>query len=785
MLLSHYVKLAFRNFQRHRSSFLINLIGLSSGLAGALLIFLWVNDELKVDKFFENDAEIFRVLEHQPYADGIMTTNSTPGPLAKTLGDDYPEIKHAATVVWNNDMTLFNGDKGFDVEGRYVGTDFLKILTFPIIAGEKKEPLKDINSIVLSKSVATSMFGSPEAAIGKTIDLDHEFDCMVSAVIEDVPTYSSLKFDVLLSFEKFRQGRDWVYQWGNNGPRTYVTLQAGTDYQQFSEKIKDLLKEKDEGTRISLFLKPYSESYLYGRYENGKQAGGRIDYVRLFSVIAIFILIIACINFMNLSTARASRRAKEVGVKKAIGAERGALISQYLSESLLIAFASLLFAVAMVLFVLPKFNDIVDKEIVFNWSPTMLGGFLLITIFTGLLAGSYPAFYLSSFQPVKVLKGTIKSSLGELWARRGLVVFQFTLSIILIVSVFVVYQQIQYAQSKNLGYDKEHLIKFPILGQLDEKLESFLAEARNLPGVSKVSSLGHNLMGRNNNTHGLKWEGKNPDDRILFENMSVNYGLLEAINIKLKEGRYFSKEFGADSTKIIFNEAAIKVMGLEDPIGQTIRLWEEYDMEIIGVVEDFHFQSLHEPVNPVFFRLNPENAWVVMASFEPGKEKEAIAGLQNLHDKFNPGFEFDYSFQDEDYARLYSAEQRVATLASYFAGFAILISCLGLFGLAAFTADRKKKEIGIRKVLGASVMNIITLLTKDFTRLVFVSILIGLPIAWYIASDWLGKFAFRIELSPWFFLIAGVLVLLISWLTVSSQAFSSAMVNPKDCLKDE
>jgi ABC-type antimicrobial peptide transport system permease subunit len=312
-----------------------------------------------------------------------------------------------------------------------------------------------------------------------------------------------------------------------------------------------------------------------------------------------------------------------------------------------------------------------------------------------------------------------------------------------------------------------------------------LAEARNLPGVSKVSSLGHNLMGRNNNTHGLKWEGKNPDDRILFENMSVNYGLLEAINIKLKEGRYFSKEFGADSTKIIFNEAAIKVMGLEDPIGQTIRLWEEYDMEIIGVVEDFHFQSLHEPVNPVFFRLNPENAWVVMASFEPGKEKEAIAGLQNLHDKFNPGFEFDYSFQDEDYARLYSAEQRVATLASYFAGFAILISCLGLFGLAAFTADRKKKEIGIRKVLGASVMNIITLLTKDFTRLVFVSILIGLPIAWYIASDWLGKFAFRIELSPWFFLIAGVLVLLISWLTVSSQAFSSAMVNPKDCLKDE
>ena len=654
-----------------------------------------------------------------------------------------------------------------------------------MIAGDRNKVLEELNSIVISERLAKKMFGSTTAAMGQTINLNKESERMIGGIFADVPDNSTLKFDMLLPFDKFRQGKSWLYRWGNNGPRTFITLKEGADYKTVSEKIEDFIKTKEEESHVKLFLKPYAESYLYGRYENGVQAGGRIEYVRLFSIIAIFILIIACINFMNLSTARASKRAKEVGVKKAIGVGRNSLISQYLSESTLIAFLSLMLAIIMVNLFLPQFNIITDKSISFDWSPTTMSSFLGITLFTGLLAGSYPAFYLSSFQPVKVLKGTIKSSWGELWARRGLVVFQFTLSIILIVAVTVVYNQIQYVQTKNLGYKKENLIRIPVEGQLYENMKPFLTEAKKIPGIENIASMGHTMIGRNNNTSGLNWEGKDPNERILFENLGVNYDLLETIKVQLKEGRFFSRDFGADTTKIIFNEAAIQVMGLENPLGKTIRLWDQYDLEIIGVVEDFHFESLHEPVNPAFFRLSPGNAWMIMASLEQGKEKAALSSLNETFDNFNTGFEFEYEFLDDEYARLYTSEQRVASLAGYFAGFAILISCLGLFGLAAFTADRKKKEIGIRKVLGASVLNIMALLTKDFTKLVLISIGIGLPIAWYISSDWLTRFTYRIDLSIWFFAIAGILVLLISWLTVSSQAFTSAMLNPKDCLADE
>ena len=422
---------------------------------------------------------------------------------------------------------------------------------------------------------------------------------------------------------------------------------------------------------------------------------------------------------------------------------------------------------------------------VLQFSPQLLAAILGITVFTGLVAGSYPALYLSSFKPVSVLKGEIKTSLGELWARRGLVVFQFTLSVVLIVAVFVVYQQIQFVQSKNLGYEKDHLIYFSTEGRLEEQLPTFLAEAKKLPGVKNISSIGHDLVGRQNNTSGLDWEGKAPEERVLFEHFRVNYDLVETIGVEVLEGRSFSREYGADTTKIIFNETAIKIMGLEDSVGKKVRLWDEYDMEIIGVVKDFHFQSLHEEMNPAFFRLTPDGTWLAMAQLEAGKEQQAISGLQTFYEDFNPGFSFDFDFVDERYALQYAAEQRVATLSRYFGGFAILISCLGLFGLATFTADRKKKEIGIRKVLGATVMNIVVLLTRDFTRLVIVSIILGLPIAYILTRNWLERFAYRIDLNLWFFVFTGLLVLFISWLTVSSQAFRSANVNPKDCLRNE
>ena len=564
-----------------------------------------------------------------------------------------------------------------------------------------------------------------------------------------------------------------------------ASLISGADALSVEKKIANFIKEREAESNVTLFLKPYAERYLYGRYENGKLAGGRIEYVQLFSMIAIFVLIIACINFMNLSTARASRRAKEVGIKKAVGAHQSSLIWQYLMESMLLAFFSLAIALLLVWLVLPKFNLLVDKELSLQLSPYYVLLFLGITVLTGFLAGSYPALYLSSFRPVVVLKGEISSSWGELWARRGLVIFQFTLSIILIVAVLVVNRQIQYVQSKNLGYNKHNLIQFEMVGKVETQLETFLDQVKKLPGIASVSTSGHDMIGRQNNTSGLEWPGKNPEQRTLFEHVRVNYDFIETLGAEIKEGRSFSNKFGADTTKIIFNETGIKLMNLKDPIGQKIRLWDQYDLQIIGVVKDFHFQSLHENVKPLFFRLTPESTWIVMARLELGREHEALQNLQEFYKSFNPGFDFDFRFIDEQYARQYRAEQRVATLSQYFAGFAILISCLGLFGLAAFMADRKKKEIGIRKVLGASVSNIIALLTKDFTKLVVVSILLGLPIAYYVVNLWLTRFAYRINLSLWFFLLAGTMVLLISWLTVSSQAFSSARLNPSDCLQQE
>lgn len=780
----HNLKLAFRNFYKHKNSFFINLTGLTTGLASAILIFLWINDELQMNQFHEKGNRLFQVMEHQEYADNIMTTHSTPGPLAQGLKEEVPEIEYAATMTWISPFTLTVDDHNLKKEGWSVGADFFNLFSFDLLQGDPNTVLNDVNAMVISESTAESLFGTTQEVIGQSVKVNQENIFTITGIFRNIPSNSSTQFDFVTTFEQFSNENEWVTSWHNNGPRTVVTLHEGANADKVSEKIADYVKKKSENSNITLFLKPFADNYLYGEYENGKLVGGRIEYVRLFAIIAIFILIIACINFMNLSTARASLRAREVGVKKAIGAEKITLIRQYLTESTLVAILSLLIAILLVWLFLPQFNHITDKSIQLSLNPKVLFMIVGITLVTGFLAGSYPALYLSSFQAVKVLKGELRGSLGELWARRGLVIFQFTLSIVLIISVIVVFKQLEFTQNKNLGYTKDNLIYFDQVGKLEEDGATFREEAKKLPGIVDVSFIGHNLAGRQNNTSGLDWEGKNPDDRILFENVGVELGLLETINVEFKAGRSFSSEFGSDSSKIIFNEKAIEVMQMEDPIGKKIRLWEEYDMEIIGVVKDFHFQSLHEDIKPLFFRL-ADYTWISMARIEAGQEQIALKNLKKLYETFNPGFPFDFEFMDQQYAEMYEAEQRVATLSRYFAGFAILISCLGLFGLASFTADRRKKEIGIRKVLGASVQNIIVLLTKDFTRLVGISIILGIPTAFLLSRNWLDRFAYRIDLNIWFFLTAGLLVLLIAWLTVSSQAFRSARTNPKECLRYE
>jgi len=786
-MLKHYFLLIYRNIIRNKSYFFINLIGLTAGLVCTLLIYLWVRDELNMDKFHEKDSRLFQVMEFQKYADEVMTTTSTPGILAETLKEEIPEIEYAATATWINPFTLSIKDHNVKANGYYVGPDYFNIFSYALVDGEPDQVLQDKLSIVISQELARKLFGSEENAVGKSVEFQHEKTYQVSGVFKGIPASSSHQFDFVLSFESFKDDNKWVTEWGNNGPSTFVVLTEGSDAHAVTDKIKDFVKvrNKDE-SNVTLFLKPFSERYLYGRYENGKQTGGRIEYVRLFSIIAIFILIIACINFMNLSTARASRKAKEVGIKKSLGAQRQSLIFQYLSESLVTSFLALMVAGVIVWLFLPQFNLITEKRISLSFNDLpLIASFSGIAIFAGVIAGSYPALYLSGFKPAAVLKGEVKGSIGELWARKGLVIFQFSLSVILIVSVLVIYKQIEYVQSKNLGYNKEHLIQIPIEGKVEANVNTFLDEIRKIPGVISASSLGHSLLGRNNNTSSLEWEGKNPDDNILFENISVNYDLIETMGIELTEGRSFSETFSTDTSKIIFNEAAIRIMNMKDPIGKTIKLWGQYDLEIIGVVKDFHFQSMHDVVNPLFFRLSPRNTWNIAIRMEAGKEKETLVALNEFYVNYNPGFTFEYKFQDQEYAKMYAAEQRVATLSGYFASMAVLISCLGLFGLATFTAERRLKEIGIRKALGSSSTNIVILLSGDFTKMVLVSVVIGIPTSYWLLSKWLERFAFHITLDSWYFIAAGLIALAIAWLTVAYQAIKAAHVNPVKCLRTE
>ncbi len=785
-MLRHHLLLVYRNFLRAKGYYAINLVGLSAGLACTLLIFLWVSDELGMNKFHEKDARLYEIMEHQKYADGIMTTTSTPGLLAETLKAEFPEVEYAATTTWVNSFTLSVKDHNVKAKGWYVGPDYFNIFSFKLVQGNADQVLKDDRSIVISRSLAKKLFNSEEDVLGKTLELQHDKSFQVTGVFDDIPNNSSIQFEFVLSFEEFKKDNEWVTEWGNNGPATYVIFKEGSDPEAFSKKIKTFLTTKNKETDTDLFAVHYSDRYLHGRYENGIQAGGRIEYVQLFSIIAIFILLIACINFMNLSTARATRKAKEVGIKKTVGAQRQSLILQFISESLIVTVCSVLFAVAIVYLALPKFNEITDKQIELS---VINGKFLLwaagITLVTGLVSGSYPAFYLSGFRPAAVLKGAVSGSIGELWARKGLVVFQFFLSVILIVSVLVIYQQIKFTQTKNLGYDKSHLIRFGIEGKLRDTRETFLTEVRRIPGVAGATSISAELLGRNNNTSGLEWEGKDPETNILFENIAVNYGTIELLGVEMAEGRAYSEEFGSDTTKIIFNQAGINAMGMENPIGKHIKLWGEYDLEIVGVVKDFHFQSLHEQVAPMFFRLSPRNTWNMMVRLEAGRENEALEGIQKVYTSFNPGFAFEYQWQDQEYGKLYAAEQRVASLSFAFATMAVLISCLGLFGLATFTAERRTKEIGIRKALGSTSTNIVVLLSADFTKMVLLSIALGLPVSYWLLKQWLVRFAFHIELGIGYFALAGGLALLIAWLTVASQAIRAANVNPVNCLREQ
>lgn len=784
-MIKNYLKTALRNFRRNKTSFVINMLGLSLGMACSILILLWVQDELSIDQYHDNIDRIYRVMENQQYAsDNIFTTGATPGILAPALEEEVPGIEHAATYTWSMEILFTRKNSSFKENGRYARPELLDILSIPLVYGDKEKQLVQPYTIFISESLAEKYFGS-ENPVGKTINLNRDNVHTVSGVFRDIPDESTLQFEYLLPFQDFLNNNSWAQSWGNNGPSTVLTLQPGAAEKAVEEKIKDFVKEKNPNSVVELFLYSYADSYLYGRFDNGKPSGGRIDYVRLFSLIAFFVLFIACINFMNLSTARSAKRAREVGIRKSIGANKRSLTGQFIGESVLISFAALLLSVLLVEAFLPVFNNLTGKSIAIAYSnPVFLLSFIGIALLTGMIAGSYPALYLSSFQAVEVLKGTLKSSKRELLARRGLVVFQFVMSIVLIISTIVIYNQVQYVQNKNLGYDRENLVIFSIEGDLNSQWEVFRQELEAIPGVKKVSRGSHRFLGRNSSTGDLEWPGKDPDTKVLFESVRVDYGLVETLGFEVKEGRAFSRDYGADTARVMLNETGINIMDMDNPVGKTIEFWGE-QWEIIGVLSDFNYQHLRNSVAPMFMIIQTGYANVGFIRLQAANITQTISQIEETYKKLNPEYPFDYSFMNERYENLYRSETRVGDLAMYFGIFAVFISCLGLFGLSAFTAEQSTKEIGIRKVLGATVGNLVMLLSKEFSRLVIIAIGIAFPLAWWLMDNWLNDYAYRIEIGYEPFLAAGIGALLIAWVTVSYQSVKAAVRNPVKSLRSE
>ena len=787
-MLRHNLVIILRGLSRFKSTFVINLVGLSVGLASALLIFLWVNDELSVDKFHEKDERLYQVMTNL----GENTIVDTPGLLAQTLAEEMPEIEYAAAVAppnWRgfDGFILTVAKQNIKATGEYAGKDYFNIFSYGLIQGDAGQVLADKNSIVISDELAMKLFDTTQGVVGKTIDLNHEREYLITGLFKKIPAASSVRFDFVLPFDAYLDVAPWYKSWDNFGPHAYVVLQEGTDLGAFNTKIKHFLQKEQNGDdgAPQLFATHYSDNYLHGNFENGVQSGGRIAYVNLFSAIGLFILVIACINFMNLSTAKAAIRTKEVGVKKALGAGRKRLAVQFIGESMLMTFLSLMVAIILVVIALPQFNIITGKELAFNFNPQLVAMLVGITLVTGLVAGSYPAIYLSGFNPVTVLKGKLQSSTGEVWVRKGLVAFQFTLSIVLIVSVLVVYKQIEFVQNTNLGYDKDNVIYFDVEGRVKESAETFLSEIKRIPGIQNAASTTSDMTGHSWSV-GLDWEGKANDEQARTELMAVNPDFLETLGLEVKEGRFFSRDFASDTTSVVVNEAAAKVMGFEDAIGKHVN--GNGTLEIIGVVKDFHLESFHEEVKPQLFVMHRRKfapPSLIMARIEAGKEKETLKRLDTFYKAYNPGFPLDYTFLDDDYRALYTSEQRVSTLSKYFAGLAIIISCLGLFGLAAFTAQRRIKEIGIRKILGSSDLGIVRLLSSDFAKTILIAIMIALPLSYSITTKWLAGFAYRIDLEWWFFAASGCLALLIALFTVALQTVRASRVNPTECLKQE
>lgn len=784
-MLRSYFKIAWRNLLRNKGYSSINIIGLSTGMAIAMLIGLWVWDEVTFNSFFQNRDRLAQVMILQTDKGEAYTGTTVAIPVGDALRTRYAaDFKAVSLASWNNGHTVSVEGKNLSTAGMWVQRDFPEMFTLTMQSGNR-DALKDPSTLLLSAALAKALFGDADP-LNKTVRIDNRLDMIVGGVYQDFPENTSF-YDTrfLLPWDNKANWMNTQTEWDDHSGQLFVQLNDRASVGEVSAKIKNLPTPYVKGWKEEIMLHPMERVHLYNEFDNGKEAGGRIRFVWLFGTIGVFVLLLACINFMNLSTARSEKRAKEVGIRKTIGSAQRQLVAQFLSESVVVALLSFVFAIILAQSALPLFNTLAHKRIVIPWQ---MPEFWLLavgfTLFTGILSGSYPAFYLSAFKPVKVLKGTFRAGRLALIPRKALVVVQFTVSLTLIIGTTVVVRQIEYARDRPAGYAREGLITVPVnTPDLERHYRVVQNELLQSGVVQNVAESSQSPAHFSNNTT-VEWSGKDPGLMTFFRNVTITPEFGSTVGWTVKAGRDFSTEILSDSSSVIINETAAKIIGFKDPVGQVVQ-YDGKDFRIIGVVNDLVTQSPYEPVEPVIFF---QQGWVgvITIRIKPGiPVNEALAKIEPVFKKYNPGAPFQFSFVDEVYGRKFDAEKRVASLAGVFAILAIFISCLGLFGLSSFVAEQRTKEIGIRKVMGASVASLWKLLSKDFVVLVIISLGIATPITWYFMHDWLLEYQYRSPLSWWVFVVGGAGLMAVALVTVSFQALKAAVANPVRSLRSE
>jgi putative ABC transport system permease protein len=790
-MFKNYFKTAFRNLWKNKTYSFLNVFGLAVGIACAALIFLWVEDEFSYNHNNSKKDQLYQVLENQPYEGKIYTFAATPGLLAGAMKEEIPGIKNTCRLTWNQ-YTLFSlGEKAIYERGFYADSSIFNLFTIPFIQGRPENAFPQLHSLVISEKMAEKFFGHQKDILGKTLKVDNKNEFLVTGVFKDLPANSTLKFDWLSPFKIYFDQNSWLNEWGNNGIQTFVEVEEKADVSAINQKLHGYIRSKDTVASALPFLFSMNDWRLYSKFEEGKQVGGPIKWVRVFTIIAWIILFIACINFMNLATARSERRAREVGVRKVLGAGRKTLIGQFIGEAMVMAFLSLLFATAIIYFVLPGFNSLVDKQLTIGLdNPVHIFSLIIIGLICGLIAGSYPSLYLSSFNPIWVFKGINLKGSGATLIRKTLVVAQFTISIVLIISTIIIYNQIQHMRNRDLGYNKENVIQTGLRGEMKKRFPVIKDQLLSSGYVENAAISNLNQLYMGSSTGDFSWEGKDPSKDILVTQDIISPGYLGTMGIQLIKGRDFYPDPKPDSLNVIVNETFAKMISKDtkrnDLIGTVLRR-DSTNYSVIGVVKDFVYDDMLGSGDPLIFHCYPENfGYMYVRLKKQANVEKAVAKIESIVKTSNPGYPFNYVFVDDEFDRVFKNDMLIGKLSRIFALLAIIITCLGLFGLSAYTAERRTKEIGIRKVLGASVSGITGLLSKDFLKLVILSSIISFPLAWWFMHDWfLQGYAYRIKINWWVFIMAAALALFIALFTISFQAIKAALSNPVKSLRTE